>query len=650
MVSKRVLIMSVIPVELFNLLDTLRIPIEGKKPFSGSYYYWESTQSSTAHGQFEILVCASGRAGNLDMAVLAANAIQQLKPDFAILLGIAGGIRGKTKIGQTIFGDKIVHYEPAALIADAKGERQESRSDMTDLDVGVGQMLTAYLADKQALVRIGADEHFPRRDALPPELTVRPDVQENVADDPSVNFAAFASGEKLLRDANKIRSFRENIHGRIEVVEMEAAGFVTACRHSRLPCLVVRGISDFGDTLKDDAFHAYAAKRVAAVAVDFVGNGLDFGLLPHSRNEPVPAAVGSAPRPENSSPLASYFDADAVSALQAFKNDQAALDDSCVCAFISVSPSRTGHPRNAAECYHLGHAVAAQLFSEFQESLSSLELLITPSSNYWRPSDGDQNKANFEILGNWFSAFDYRLEPTLIQRYIYNIAFDGRLSQLHGEIQNLWIFAGQRVVGSLAEEIRNWRYRETISDQVRVAVLERFRSYGDFDGKIDLTAPEVFTEFLAFLYLTVSWPQWASADWIIKFTHCLTDPERSIVTRHFGKTRMLILESRKNRIVWDALAFVARMDGKSAAFPQRIYFPTLKNRSLNDWMYSRSPEGVVPLWGAVSGNVSALSDRFVEHALGLLQPTLQPDIPAGREWLSTFAVSWGRRLRQRVEA
>jgi hypothetical protein len=156
-------------------------------------------------------------------------------------------------------------------------------------------------------------------------------------------------------------------------------------------------------------------------------------------------------------------------------------------------------------------------------------------------------------------------------------------------------------------------------------------------------------EFIAFLYVIVSWPQWAGVDWIVKFTHCLTDSEKSIVTRHFGKTRMVILESRKNRVVWDALAFVARMDGKAAAFPQRIYFRTLKNRSLNDWMYSRNPEGVVPLWGAVPSNIGALSDRFVEHALGLLQPDRQSDISAGREWLSTFAVSWGRRLRQRVE-
>jgi nucleoside phosphorylase len=110
--SRRVLIMSVIPVELFNLLETLHIPITSKKPLAETHYYWEATESSSAGGSLELLVCASGRAGNIDMAVVATTAIRDLRPDFAILLGIAGGIRGKTKIGQTIFGDKISTTNP----------------------------------------------------------------------------------------------------------------------------------------------------------------------------------------------------------------------------------------------------------------------------------------------------------------------------------------------------------------------------------------------------------------------------------------------------------------------------------------------------------------------------------------------------------
>jgi hypothetical protein len=37
--------------------------------------------------------------------------------------------------------------------------------------------------------------------------------------------------------------------------------------------LVVRGISDFGDDLKDDRFHDFAARAAATVVVDFLAHG-----------------------------------------------------------------------------------------------------------------------------------------------------------------------------------------------------------------------------------------------------------------------------------------------------------------------------------------------------------------------------------------
>jgi hypothetical protein len=36
----------------------------------------------------------------------------------------------------------------------------------------------------------------------------------------------------------------------------------------------VRGISDFGDSKKDNRFHLLAAKAAAAVTVDYIANGM----------------------------------------------------------------------------------------------------------------------------------------------------------------------------------------------------------------------------------------------------------------------------------------------------------------------------------------------------------------------------------------
>jgi nucleoside phosphorylase len=649
--TKRVLILTVIPAELSNLLAELGCAPSEKSPLMEMYYYWRAKASlEVTNEQLDLVVCAAAKAGNVNMGVFAANVISALKPDFAILLGIAAGLRGKTKIGQVVFGEKTVAYEPGALVSGPEGAGFEPRPDMIEPDFGIVQMLTAYVADERAMTRIDQEGRFPRWDSLPAKLQENPEVREHVADDLLMNFAAVASGEKLLRDPSKIRELRKNTHGRIEIAEMEAVGFGTACAHARLPNLVIRGVSDFGDHLKDDEFHVYAAKRAARVAIDFVRCGLDFRLLPQRRAAGTAQArdAGESEQAEDAPPLNSYFDADAARSLQAIKQSHATMRDACVCAFISVSPSTTG-PRDPKRCYHLGHALAGQIFSEFYEGVFPLELLITPSSNYWQPRDAAQNKANFEIFGNWFSAFGFELEPTLIHRYIYNLDMDRTMADLQSRVQNLWIYAANQFLGDTRNTMLRWRFTGELSEQRRSAIFARFDGNRDLDG-VNLSDRDAQEEFLAFLYVVLAQSRWASADWMVKCVHSFTDPERSVARRHFGKSTMLIVESSKNRTVWDALSFVSRIADPPTPFPRRIYFKTLKNTALADWMYSRNAATIVPLWGDVGVTVSGLRDRFVEHALGLLNPSLADDMETGRKWLSEFAISWQHKLRQSANA
>jgi tetratricopeptide (TPR) repeat protein len=61
---------------------------------------------------------------------------------------------------------------------------------------------------------------------------------------------------------------------------MEAAGFVKACMnpYPPIPWYVMRGISDFGDTFKNDRFHNLAAYAVAAYATLYIRNVLDLRI------------------------------------------------------------------------------------------------------------------------------------------------------------------------------------------------------------------------------------------------------------------------------------------------------------------------------------------------------------------------------------
>ncbi|KAH0168977.1 purine and uridine phosphorylase, partial [Aureobasidium melanogenum] len=76
---------------------------------------------------------------------------------------------------------------------------------------------------------------------------------------PAVHYGPIASGDAVIKDALLARDIHAT-HG-VLCFEMEAAGLDAA-----FPCLVVRGISDYADTHKNDDWHRYAAAAAAAYA------------------------------------------------------------------------------------------------------------------------------------------------------------------------------------------------------------------------------------------------------------------------------------------------------------------------------------------------------------------------------------------------
>ncbi|KAJ5613701.1 hypothetical protein N7528_007355 [Penicillium herquei] len=81
--------------------------------------------------------------------------------------------------------------------------------------------------------------------------------------DPRVHYGVIASGESLIRDA----AFRDNWQKSHDVLcfEMEGASLMNA-----FGCLVIRGISDYSDSHKNDLWQPYAALTAAAYAKDLL--------------------------------------------------------------------------------------------------------------------------------------------------------------------------------------------------------------------------------------------------------------------------------------------------------------------------------------------------------------------------------------------
>ncbi|KAI0156923.1 nucleoside phosphorylase domain-containing protein [Xylariaceae sp. FL1272] len=74
-----------------------------------------------------------------------------------------------------------------------------------------------------------------------------------------VHYGLIASGDRVMRSAIKRNSEVQNLGDNILCFEMEAAGLST-----NLPYLVIRGIADYADSHKNDAWQHYAAAAAAA--------------------------------------------------------------------------------------------------------------------------------------------------------------------------------------------------------------------------------------------------------------------------------------------------------------------------------------------------------------------------------------------------
>ncbi|KAH0278235.1 Lipoxygenase, partial [Aureobasidium melanogenum] len=79
---------------------------------------------------------------------------------------------------------------------------------------------------------------------------------------PRIHYGAIASGDQVIKDAIMAEKIRRTHN--IMCFEMEAAGL------DAFPCLVIRGISDYADTHKNDDWHAYAAATAAAYAKELL--------------------------------------------------------------------------------------------------------------------------------------------------------------------------------------------------------------------------------------------------------------------------------------------------------------------------------------------------------------------------------------------
>lgn len=258
-------IVTVIPAELRAALAALKMNPEARTMRSGTNYWRGLVYCSRAKRECDVVVVCIGNAGNYDCATVTSELISEVQPRLLILMGIAAGMRQVSRIGEVILCDQVFAYEGAAVTEDGAQPRpQVSRSThcvSQDIALYLGQLDPSRIKDSEDVAFL--------------EEYLSADTEGLYARAITVKQATVASGEKLLRDPALLRRLRESQHGKIEAGEMEAAGLAHACHRHSSGWLVVRGISDFGDSFKDDRFHALACSRAAIIVADFLAYGFE---------------------------------------------------------------------------------------------------------------------------------------------------------------------------------------------------------------------------------------------------------------------------------------------------------------------------------------------------------------------------------------
>ena len=107
---------------------------------------------------------------------------------------------------------------------------------------------------------------------------------------PALHLGLIASGSSVMKDAAKrdeIAAVFKNVYNSsILCFEMEAGGLM-----NDFNCLVVRGISDYCDQYKNDAWKGYASFTAAAVAKELL-----YKILPEQRSAPAHPFTSHSPQ------------------------------------------------------------------------------------------------------------------------------------------------------------------------------------------------------------------------------------------------------------------------------------------------------------------------------------------------------------------
>ncbi len=201
------------------------------------------------------VVLVEAGIGKVNTSLVATLLLDHFGCRLALLTGVAGGLDPTIGIGDVIVADQLVQHDYGAIV---DGEIKPYRPGVAPL--GEPRDALSYVLDpeiRQSLRRQLDEFVLP---ALPSAVT------GGAARLPTVRFGTILSGDQFINcEATRQRLFERF---RAPAVEMEGAALAQVAEQFRVPCIVVRCVSDLAGAeshLDFAAFLPYAAESAAQV-------------------------------------------------------------------------------------------------------------------------------------------------------------------------------------------------------------------------------------------------------------------------------------------------------------------------------------------------------------------------------------------------
>ena len=245
------------------------------------FEYRHATIQNQRGESLTIFVTWLSRMGAQRTALDLAPLLHEIHPRFVAMTGVCAGDRRKVKLGDLIVATDAYHPEEGKITTGSDGQPihlPETRP------TGATTQVIQYVQ--------GFDEwREPVRELKRQQLT----RAWKAADEPACHVEVMASSMAVRAD-NPFPALTAQHHRKTVGIDMEAATFYMALHDFPLMHgLVVKGVSDYGDSTKTDLYRDYARRASAVYLLHFLQTYVTQETMPRRGTPPSEGRAGPIP-------------------------------------------------------------------------------------------------------------------------------------------------------------------------------------------------------------------------------------------------------------------------------------------------------------------------------------------------------------------